>query len=305
MMLLGFASVLVQSLMQSANSVDILVMGDSYAKHSENYLADHCAGKSVANFGVDSSLASDWANGVCETETATACSPATAAQGAPGAQFVWLSVGGNDFMMDGCMTSAEQLSQVIYGALATVKANLPMAKLVMTGYCTPPPSGVTLVPPTCQSPTAIGPLNDAVKLACEKTVGCTFVDATSACGGSRSAFSQPAFFEDPIHPNQLGYQQIFQLPGVQSAFSCGAPAAPAAPAAPPAGAVLPSFTAKYSSEHGGMLRGVSGRGKALTFAIVGLAVTVFAAAAFAAIRWRRRIIAEETIMTDEATELLD
>jgi lysophospholipase L1-like esterase len=279
-----------------------LVIGDSYAKHSLNYLADNCAQKTVANYGVDSSRAIDWANSACPQFPGASCSAAFAAQQAPGAQFVWFSAGGNDFMMGGCIASAEQLSQVIYGALVTVRASLPTAKILMTGYCTPPASGVTEVPPTCQSPTEIGPLNDAVKLACGNVVGCTFVDATSACGGSSAAYSKPDFFQDPIHPNQIGYQQIFQLPGVQSALSCGPPAASVAPAAPLAG---PTLQAKYTSEQGGMFRGASGKGKTLTFSMIGLAGVVFAAAGYGTIRWRRRILNEETNTTDEAMELLD
>jgi hypothetical protein len=344
MMLLGFVSVLLQSLIQSANSADILVIGDSYAKQSLNYLAGNCAGKTVANFGVDMSLAVDWANGVCVKNLAASCSAATAAQGAPGAQFVWFSAGGNDFMMGACVKTAEQLSQDIYGALVAVKAALPTAKILMTGYCTPPASGVTMVPPTCQPPTEIGPLNDAVKLACEKTVGCTFVDATSACGGSRVAYSQAAFFQDPIHPNQIGYQKIFQLPGVQNALSCGPAAAPVGPSAAPVGpaattaagttlppvafeaalaGILPPVTpaalptlpppAKYIPERGGMLRGAFGQGKALTFSVIGLAAMVFAAAGIAIIRRRRTVSEEymgmkrlpESITADETIELLD
>jgi len=261
--------------------VNTLVIGDSWAKQSFNYLADDCVGKTVGNFGVDASLAVNWASGACPQIPGGSCSVAAAAQGAPGAQYVWLSVGGNDFVGGGCSASVPDLATVIGGVLAAVKSALPTAKILMTGYCTPPSTAATFVPPACRAASQIGPLNDAVKMACDATVGCTFVDATSACGGSRVAFSDASLFANPMHLNQMGYQRFFQQPGVQSALACGVPA-------------------KYTVGSEVMLRGGSSKGAASAFVVLGLAGLVAAVTIF---RQRRRV-AIGVLATEESLQAI-
>jgi len=209
------------SLVRVTSAADVLALGDSWAKHSLTYLADNCAGKTVHNGGVDKSTAVQWAAGLCAAPAGppSACNAQTAFQGVHGVKSVWFSVGGNDFLQSGCQLTAAQMAKKVARALIALRAAAPTVNIVMTGYCTPPPAAAQAFPSCVLG--SIGTLNDGIKNACLGTHGCTFIDAVSACGGSRVAFSKPALFQDAFHLNQKGYQALFQMPGVQTALSCG------------------------------------------------------------------------------------
>jgi hypothetical protein len=206
------------------SAVDILVLGDSWAAHSLDYLAGNCAGKTVLNRGVDGSTAAQWAAGSCPG-LPLGCSAAAAFQGVVGVKSVWFSIGGNDFLKSGCMSTGAQISQVVKLALSALKVAAPKVKILMTGYSTPQPAVAKAIP-SCNSPVLIGTLNDAIKAACTANPACKCVDAVSACGGSRATFSHPQYFQDAMHMNQMGYQSLFRMPGVQKVLSCGVLSAP-------------------------------------------------------------------------------
>lgn len=202
-----------------ASAVDVVVLGDSWAAESETYVADNCAGRTVLNRGVAHSTAKDWAAGSCPV--IGFCSPADAFKAAPGVKAAWFSIGGNDFLGSGCMMAQGELSAIIGSALKKVtEAAPPGLRILMTGYCTPPAMAASMIP-SCNRAALIGNLNGAIKDACEAGTSCTFVDAVGACGGSRSSFSKLSYFSNSFHVNQLGYQAILQMPGVQTTLGCG------------------------------------------------------------------------------------
>lgn len=201
-----------------ALGANVLVVGDSWASRSLDYLSDVCAETSVVNRGEDGSTAYHWGQG-------SKARDAFSSVHGSGYSHVWLSVGGNDFLGLGCSLGLPMLSSVIGSALQKVKAAAPSGiTILMTGYSTP--SG-QLNHGSCTSFAALAILNEAVKAACQGEPACKFVDVTDACGGSSSSYSDVKYFTDAIHLNQQGYYRIFRLPGVQQVLGCGSQGAAA------------------------------------------------------------------------------
>lgn len=218
-----------------AHATRILVLGDSYAQRSGNYLALDCDGTTVVNRGVGDSTAAEWAGGYCDNDAGwysfkdgQGCSATDAFSSKYGSGYtrVWFSIGGNDYIYSGCMMPELYLIRLIKSAIVKIRDAAPQgAKILMTGYCIPPGPLKMLGGLLCSDPHQIKNLNGAIKAACHQIPECTFVDATSACGGSDTRFSEPKLFADGIHVNQFGYSRIFAMPGVQSFFGCGYPVA--------------------------------------------------------------------------------
>ena len=208
-----------------AAASNILLLGDSMAELSYNYVSGACPNSKVVNSGVSSSTAAEWAASStnCPAGGGASCSAATAFAAAPQTTHVWLSVGGNDFLDGGCLgdaTSLQSLTTTIQNAITTVRAAVgSQVKIVMTGYC------IAKMPLSefggnCGTRAALNALNTAVGQATVGLANVEYVDASYFCGATATSYSDPAFFLDAIHLNQLGYCTVFTEPGVQTALSC-------------------------------------------------------------------------------------
>jgi hypothetical protein len=172
----------------------------------------------MLNTGVDNSLASEWAKGSCPDKGQCSAPAVFSPAYGSGYKYAWFSVGGNDFIFEGCINFFGMLKGKIQRAIQAVHAaGPPGMKILMTGYCIPPSILNQFV---CRDTESIAELNGAIGEACTTTPGCTFVDATSACGGSPHTFSDPRLFADYIHPNEEGFQKIFGMPAIQDFFGC-------------------------------------------------------------------------------------
>jgi len=135
-------------------------------------------------------------------------------------QYVWVSIGGNDFLSSGCALPADGLEQRVTSVLSTVKSSArPGVRIVTTGYCQvwKPEDPDT----TCGKPASISTLQSAIGSATAAVNG-TFIDAAEFCGGSATAFSPSTYFRDAVHLNARGYCHLLTQPAIQRAFGCNA-----------------------------------------------------------------------------------
>eukprot|EP00930_Biecheleria_cincta_P014106 TRINITY_DN12267_c0_g1_i1.p1 TRINITY_DN12267_c0_g1~~TRINITY_DN12267_c0_g1_i1.p1 ORF type:complete len:332 (+),score=31.73 TRINITY_DN12267_c0_g1_i1:49-1044(+) len=222
---MGFVFILCFAALVHVSSTSvILAIGDSWAQGIGESLASVCAGSTVVNRGASGSTAVQWTTGSCPDIQRTEgrqCSLADAFSNQWGSGYTHaiLFLPYNDYMNDGCAMSRAQVSSLVRDALAAVKSAAPDGmRILMTGYCVP---SASIEEGSCTNPDMMVALNGGIKDACDVEAACTFVDATSVCGGNTSAWSTATYFEDNIHINEEGYARLFSTAGVQSALSCG------------------------------------------------------------------------------------
>lgn len=200
----------------------ILIVGDSMGAFACNYIQDLCAGSTVTNKAISGSTAWSWGEG--GTNAGALTEAVEAAGGDP--THVWLSVGGNDYMMpsegaDGapgqdagaCKISQEDLNTRMQKAVTNVRAAAPNAKIVLTGYCVP-------TVPECGGADMTKMQTAGAKMKADNA-NLEYVDISGSCGGSSpSTTSDKQYFVDGIHLNKRGYCKAFSETAVQTAFSC-------------------------------------------------------------------------------------
>lgn len=196
-------------------------MGEYAAKNLESF----CKGSTVYNAAIGGTTAVQWTgDGHLDALGTTKCG------GTP--DYIWLSVGGNDVLNTGCGDTEDQASITakVTASINAVKAKAPGVKILMTGYCMPQSAERRLFDESesgkhdrrlaCTSPANFAMLGNAIKAAAEAYSMVTFVDGTTACGGSKTAWSNKRYFADAIHLNKQGYCKMFTPPKVQEFFGC-------------------------------------------------------------------------------------
>lgn len=214
-------------------ATDIIVLGDSWGEGAGiKELAVACPQKTMVNRAVGGSTASAWAGssleGAGDTNGCKAagaiggksdCSAASAfdASFGKGYTHAWLSVGGNDFLGQGCAAgTVEDIGKAVEDAIKKVVAAGPTGmKILMTGYGTPSVD----VGEGCKAG-AVAPLQAVIKAAAEASEHVTFVDVMDAFGGSASKHSDEKWYADNIHLNAAGYVRFFQIREVATFFGC-------------------------------------------------------------------------------------
>jgi hypothetical protein len=212
-------------------ATDILVAGDSWAVGLGTMLPQACTGKTVVNMGVTGSTASVWGThdilGLpCPDKPHEKCSAIALNALSPvygsGYKHIWLSVGGNDFLLTRCSHSRmKPMFNLIQSALLAVKNSAPEGvEILMTGYPVMSHPLVAFAGTACVTPSDFNPFQDTIKAACESVQGCTFIDITSALGGSRSTYSELLYYTDDVHVSQEGILKIVKMPEIQKFFGC-------------------------------------------------------------------------------------
>ena len=211
------------SLAQTVNEEtgSILVLGDSWASLSGDFLSGVCglgengaetSTREVTNAGKSGSTAKQWvSNGEVEKSFNNADNDFDHA---------WLSIGGNDFLGNGCDDSE---NDEITGNIKLVVRDIFDAssndelKILMTGYGYPSEdvcgSGRTI--------TQFDKLNSSIQQAMSKIARVTYVDVSSEFVTSDSApYSDKEWYADGIHINRDGYTKLFSMKSIQDFFDC-------------------------------------------------------------------------------------
>lgn len=235
----------------ATNPRKILTVGDSWASYSGNTFSQFCrpacgpglawhysnafffgSGAVQINRGIGGTTAVQWTAGSGDTNFADAIA---AAGTMDGNDIIVLSVGGNDWIGLNPPCTGKTL-QTLQGEIQAAVDALKQAvtntgcggncpAIWMFGYAM-----VTSGEDGCgnQSPAALGTLKDAVSNVATATSGIHYLDITTICGGSPTAYSpaSPCFgmgnCVDNIHMNRQGYCRVITQPAVQAAFGCDA-----------------------------------------------------------------------------------
>jgi lysophospholipase L1-like esterase len=204
---------------------DILIIGDSHAQASKNYLEQVCKGKKVNNLGVGGTTALQWSQnargGRCAGSSIGACSIAEAFSPKYGRGYthLWISLGGNDFLMSRCTMSETELQHRINEVVKSARAAAgPNVTIVLLGYPRPTEQFSKRVCPDLK-PGDRKP--NVFKDACTTDFNCRFVE-TAFVDGARSydEFSSGHLHADGAHLNAQGYCALFTMKEVQDVFQC-------------------------------------------------------------------------------------
>ena len=215
---------------------ETLVVGDSWGAFSENFLASVCSlsandytnvVRTVTNDAMSGSTAMEWSEG----ETAK-----NSFENGKDYDFVWLSVGGNDFLGTQCLTEfPDGISSFIGGLLGEstianyvldVIADIvestsnPDLMILFTGYGYPTeevcPDGDTIDQFNSLNTKIRNTINSSAYKDRVMTIDITDLFVTSVS----SPFSDTTWYADEIHINEAGYVKLFSLPEIQSFFQC-------------------------------------------------------------------------------------
>jgi hypothetical protein len=107
------------------------------------------------------------------------------------------------------------LNTRIQAAVTNVRAAVPNAKIVLTGYCVP-------TVPECGGADMTKYQVVGAKMETDNA-NVKYVDISDSCGGSSpDKAGDKQYFVDGIHINKRGYCKAFSRTDVQTAFACGA-----------------------------------------------------------------------------------
>ena len=188
----------------------ILILGDSWAEFSEDYLETDCAGSTADNRGIGGTEAAEWGASF-EDLAGRALDPSEYSH-------VWASIGGNDMLNVDC---EEEGWASVPGALTagfdTIEAATPSLPKLVLGYAISADEG------RCK-PKDVARLNELLRAEAGSRALWTYVDTLDeGFGLPAEAYAPSRYFDDPIHPNRRGYEIIFSIPQVQAYFGCGSP----------------------------------------------------------------------------------
>jgi len=186
----------------------ILIVGDSMGEFMGKTLESICIGSEVQNAAIGGTTAVDWTEYTSDV-----------LKGCAGGEWdvVYIAVGGNDLLQSGCALTADELSKKILSAVTNIITNIvPKAsKYLLTGYCMPSGIEANERNMACAEPSDFVALSEAfLGLDTQLPKNVEVIDSITACGGSTSSFSDPAYFQDAIHLNNKGYCKVFTQPDV-------------------------------------------------------------------------------------------
>lgn len=210
---------------QAQNEESILVLGDSWASRTGNSLEDVCGlsdnaveTRDVRNEGRPGSTAEEWA------QNEDAVRPFNRED----YDYVWLSVGGNDFLESSCNSAFRaEISANIVRVIAkivgaTENENL---KILFFGYSVPPLDlcGGGTTPGLYDSQTSF------TRLAIETSEWADYVEVIDISDvfvtPESTPFSDDQWYDDTnVHLNDAGYEKLFSLESIQDFFGCLVPA---------------------------------------------------------------------------------
>jgi len=185
------------------------VLGDSWVgpDFEQGTLDANCAGKNVINIAESGSTAEEWLSG--DIRIGQAKGEAISS--------VYLSLGGNDMMGNGCRTSffpviRQRLNAVVAQIRVEYGSSIP---IVMTGY------GMGAGAGDGCGESVLFAYNAVIESVATET-GAIFVDIHHLFKNNPSdPFGNPEYFVDDIHLSVAGYDLMWSLPALQSAFECG------------------------------------------------------------------------------------
>lgn len=205
-----------------SRTVNVLIMGDSWAENAGNAetLQDQ-APKGVTikvkNIGIGGTTTSYWAdphNLNTQLDNLGTFVP----------DFVWLSLGGNDVFQNQCATDQfyDGVRDSLQGIVNGLTTRYSGVQILQTGYSVP--SLDDYVQDTCN---ALQVYNDIQDIFSTRDYGdaVTFVPISDMFAGflSETAYinGDPTFYEDPIHLNDAGYEELFQYKPIVRALTGG------------------------------------------------------------------------------------
>lgn len=214
------------------NEGAILVLGDSWASASQDFLGGVCGlvqneagafdteSRPVTNNGIAGSTAAGWA------------SSGKAKNAFKNAKYeyayVWLSIGGNDFKC-GESDSNSEISENILKVIEEVidSSSNENLQILYTGYGYPSEE-------QCGGRTApFDDLNSIISQAIQNSSyseKVKYIDiASKFVTPESSPFSDKQWYADDIHINESGYIKLFSMPAVQEFFGCTSTAGPVSP----------------------------------------------------------------------------
>lgn len=194
--------------LQDAQAANVLVIGDSMSEYAGKSLESFCRGTQVRNAAVGGTTAAQWAtqSWLLDRIGSEQCG------GEP--DFIWLTVGGNDFLQTDCRASSDEIAAQITASIQAVKQRAPNAPIVMTGYCMP--QGMENRQSNCNSPQKFHGLMNAIRQAAAADESVIYVESVDACNGTMDSWSSGEYFFDPIHLNNRGYCKVFSQPAFQA-----------------------------------------------------------------------------------------
>jgi len=195
---------------RKTEATKILIVGDSMGEFMGKTLESICMGSEVHNAAIGGTTAEDWTE--YTSDVLEGCAGGTW-------DLVYIAVGGNDLLQSGCALTADELSKKIVSAVTNIITNIaPKAtKYLLTGYCMPSGNEGDERNMACTKPSDYSALSEAfLGLDTKLPKNVVVVDSITACGGSTSSFSDPAYFQDAIHLNNKGYCKVFTQPDVFS-----------------------------------------------------------------------------------------
>ena len=211
----------------------ILVVGDSWASLSGDYMANICGPQTtrpIQNDAKSGSTADDWASGEIAVKSMT--------NAKYDYDYVWLSVGGNDFLDSQCdLDIAEEVATNIVTIISHIVDNSAneKIKILYLGYSYPSAdicgNGKT---------TDLFDEQGAIIRSAIKNSGyasyVTVMDISSEfVTYSSKPLSDPSYYADYIHLNELGYLKLFSKIRIQMFFGCS-------------GVVMPVISAVYQAK---------------------------------------------------------
>merc|ERR1712146_63698 len=127
---------------------------------------------------------------------------------------IYLSIGGND-VLGSCGIAKSVVQSNIEQVISLVQAKAPNdAKIVLSGYAVPSSEF------DCSDFSLVQSLLNAAVAGAAAAKGVTYVEATKVGGSDGTSRSNPCYFADAIHLNARGYQKLWCMSGMQSAFGC-------------------------------------------------------------------------------------
>ena len=196
----------------------ILLLGDSWASIAGDYAANICGlsnVRQVTNDAKSGSTAEQWAEG----ETAVN----SLEKAEYDYEYVWLSLGGNDFLDAKCDISiSEQVAAdivTVIGHIVDNSAN-PNIRILYFGYSVPS-SDICGNGQTAKLFEEQGDIIfSAIKSSDYGRYVTTFDISEMFVKWGTGGLSDPYYYYDAIHLNQMGYLHLFSSYRVQSFFGC-------------------------------------------------------------------------------------